>query len=92
MGEAEAWADVGAVARDGGARGLAPIGVGGFQGLVLLEDWFAMCIEFRVAWGGKVAGFGGGGIIVLGASSWLWPLVGAWGDGGLAVHHVGMFI
>jgi hypothetical protein len=65
-------------------RGLVPIDVGDFWGLVLLGAWFIVCIEFGGAWGGRVAGFGGG-IVFWGASSWLWPLIRAWGDGGLAV-------
>jgi hypothetical protein len=60
LGKAGARVDVGAVARDGGVRGLAPIDVGDFWGLVLLRAQFVVCVEFKEAWGGKVAGFGGG--------------------------------
>ncbi len=60
MGEAGARVDVVAVARDGGVRGLVPIDVGDFWGLVLMGARFVMCIEFGEAWGGRVAGFGGG--------------------------------
>jgi hypothetical protein len=74
-----------AMAREGEVRGLALIDVGDFQGPVLLGAQFVVCVEVREAWGGRVADLGGGGIVVLGASSWLWPLIGAWGDGGLAV-------
>ncbi len=56
-------------------RGLAPIDVGDFWGLVLLGAQFVMCVEFGEAWVGRVAGFGGG-IVILGALSWLWPLIG----------------
>jgi hypothetical protein len=52
---------VGAVARDrGGVRGLVPISVGNFGGLVLLGALFVVCVEFGEAWWEKVAGFGGG--------------------------------
>jgi hypothetical protein len=86
VGEARAWVDVSTVGRDRGGRGLASINFGDFGGLVLLGDQFVVCVEFGGAWGGKVAGLGGGGgIMVLGASSWSWPLLGAWGDGGLVV-------
>jgi hypothetical protein len=62
VGEAGARANVGAAARDGRVRGLVPIGVGDFWGLVLLGAWFVMCIEFGEAWGERVADLGGGAL------------------------------
>ncbi len=78
--------DVVAVVRDEGVRGLAPINVGDFWGLVLMGAQFIMCVECGEVWGGRVSGFGGGypdfgGFILVVATHWG---VGGWGLGGEA--------
>ncbi len=75
---------VGAAARDRGERGWVLDLLIVMMGLLLLGDWVFLDIGFGGC-GRKGVWIRGGGIIVSGTASWLRPLVGARGNGGLLV-------